>query len=46
MQKKIGTIEIVDDIEFKHLMDWLRANKLSLNESKSNFVFFAPVKVR
>ena len=35
----------VDDFEFKHLMDWLRANKFSLNESKPNF-FFVPIKIR
>ena len=40
LRKKIDTIEFVVNFEFKHPVDWLRATKLSPNESKSNFVLF------
>ena len=33
--KKSGTIESVINNELKHLVQWIRGNKLSLNETKS-----------
>ena len=39
-KKKIGTIESVVNFELKHLVDWLRANILSLNESEYKLVLF------
>lgn len=39
-KRKNGTIESVVNFEFKYLVDWLRANKLSPNESESKFDLF------
>ena len=38
--KKIGTIESVVNYELKMLVEWLKANKLSLNESKTEMIIF------
>ena len=38
--KKLSTIENVMNYELKHLVEWLRTNKLSLNESKTELIFF------
>ena len=38
--KKIGTIESVMNHELKILVQWLRSNKLSLNEAKTDLIIF------
>ena len=38
--KKISTIETVMNYELKHFVTWLKANKLSLNEEKTQMVLF------
>ena len=38
--KKLKTIETVLNHELKKIVDWLRANKLSLNEIKTEFIIF------
>ena len=40
--KDINKLEIVANEELLRLCEWLNANKLSLNASKSNFVIFHP----
>ena len=42
--KNIKTIESVVNYELKILVDWLRSNKLSLNESKTEMIIFRPPK--
>ena len=42
--KNIGTIESNVNYELKILLDWLRSNKLSLNESKTELIMFHPIK--
>ena len=41
--KKIEVIEEVMNNELKFLVEWLRANKLSLNESKTELILFRPM---
>ena len=38
--KKLGTIESVINHELKPLVQWLRSNKLSLNETKTELIIF------
>ena len=38
--KKIATIENVMNSELKHLVEWLKANRLSLNETKTDLIIF------
>ena len=38
--KNTGTFESVMNYELKILVDWLRANRLSLNETKTELIFF------
>ena len=38
--KKVGTIESTVNNELKLLVEWLKANKLSLNESKTELIIF------
>ena len=42
--KNIGTIESNVNYELKILVDWLRSNKLSLNELKTELIMFHPIK--
>ena len=43
--KTIKQIEILYNLEFKGVTDWLKANKLTLNVDKSNLVLFrSPMK--
>ena len=45
-KKNIGTIESNVNYELKMLVDWLRSNKLSLNELKTEFSMFHPIKIK
>ena len=38
--ENIGTIESVINNELRHLVQWLRGNKLSLNETKTKLIIF------
>ena len=38
--KKLGTIESVTNHELRLLVQWLRSNKLSLNETKTELIIF------
>ena len=38
--EKLGTIESVINHELKFLVQWLRSNKLSLNETKTELITF------
>ena len=38
--KKLGTIESVINNELKHLVEWLRDSKLSLNGTKTEQIIF------
>ena len=38
--KKLGTIESAINHELKLLVQWLRSNKLSLNETKTELIIF------
>ena len=40
--KKLKTIETVINTELKQVIKWLRLNKLSLNASKTELIFFYP----
>ena len=42
--KNLGTIESNVNYELKILVDWLRSNKLSLNELKTELIMFHPIK--
>ena len=42
--KNIGAIESNVNYELKILVDWLRSNKLSLNELKTELIMFYPIK--
>ena len=42
--KNMGTIESNVNYELKILADWLRSNKLSLNELKTELIMFHPIK--
>ena len=41
-EKDLNKLEVVVNEELLKLCEWLNSNKLSLNESKSNFVIFHP----
>ena len=38
--KKLGTTESIISCELKHLVQWLRGSKLSLNETRSKLAIF------
>ena len=40
--KKLKTIETIVNYELKHVIKWLRLNKLSLNAGKTELIFFHP----
>ena len=40
LPKKLGTIELVVNHELKLLSQWLRSNKLCLNEIKTELIIF------
>ena len=43
--KSISTIENVMNNELRFLVEWLRANKLSLNEKKTEMIIFRPIRL-
>ena len=40
LSKKLGTIESVINNELKHLIQWLRGNRLLFNETKTELIIF------
>ena len=43
-RKELGTIESVINNELKHLVQWLRGNKLSENETKTELIIFRSLR--
>ena len=44
--KNLRDLETIVNIELQNVYNWLRANKLTLNITKSNFVIFRPYQKR
>ena len=44
--KKLKSIETVINYELKHVIRWLRLNKLSLNAGKTELIFFYPKSMK